>query len=170
MAIGILREHTADHKLSPAELIAILNGRLCASHISPGFVALLFAHCDMEKSRLRVANAGIPWPILVRNGHPQELKIDGTPLGIFPGLDYEILEFTTQPQDIFVFASDGILESMNAHEEQFGFERLAETRRTVRPDTSSRHMCTAILAATDKFSGRPEEPHDDRTLVVLRIN
>ena len=71
------------------------------------------------------------------------------------------------PQDIFVFASDGI---MNAHEEQFGFERLAETLRTMRPDTSSGHICTAILAATDKFSGRPEEPHDDRTLVILRIN
>jgi phosphoserine phosphatase RsbU/P len=170
MAIGILREHTADHKLSPSELIATLNGRLCASHISPGFVALLFAHCDMEKGRLRIANAGIPWPILVRDGRAQELKIDGTPLGIFPDLDYEILEFATQPQDIFVFASDGILESMNAHEEQFGFERLAETLRTVRTDTSSGHICTAILAATDKFSGRPEEPHDDRTLAILRIN
>jgi serine phosphatase RsbU (regulator of sigma subunit) len=75
-----------------------------------------------------------------------------------------------QGAHIFVFASDGILESMNAHEEQFGFERLAETLPTVRPDTSSGHLCTAILAATDKFSGRPEEPHDDRTLVILRIN
>ena len=28
MAVGILREHTADHKLSPAELVATLNGRL----------------------------------------------------------------------------------------------------------------------------------------------
>jgi serine phosphatase RsbU (regulator of sigma subunit) len=124
----------------------------------------------MEKSRLRIANAGIPWPILVRNGHAQELKIDGTPLGIFPDLDCEILEFATQPQNIFVFASDGILESMRAHEEQLGFERLAETLWTVRPDMSSRHICAAILAATDKFSGRQQEPHDDRTLVVLRIN
>lgn len=80
------------------------------------------------------------WPILVRDGRAQELKIDGTPLGIFPDLDYEILEFATQPQDIFVFASDGVLESMNAHEEQFGFERLAETLRTVRPDMSFRHI------------------------------
>jgi sigma-B regulation protein RsbU (phosphoserine phosphatase) len=144
MAIGVLREHTADHKLSPSELMATLNRRLCASHISPGFVALLFAHCDMEKSQLHIANAGIPWPILVRDGHAQELKIDGTPLGSFPDLDYEILELATQPQDIFVFASDGILESMNAHEEQFGFKRLAETLRTMRPDTSSRHICGCI--------------------------
>jgi sigma-B regulation protein RsbU (phosphoserine phosphatase) len=170
MTVGILREHTADHQLSPAELVATLNGRLCASHISPGFVALPFAHCDIAKGRLRIANAGIPWPILVRDGRAQELKIDGTPLGIFPELDYEILELAGQPQDVFIFASDGITESMNAHEEQFGFERLAETVRTLEPGTSSKAICSAMLAATDRFSGRPEEPHDDRTLVVLRIN
>jgi phosphoserine phosphatase RsbU/P len=169
MAIGILREQTAERTPPPAELMATLNGRLCASRISPGFVALLFAHCDMEKRQLHIANAGIPWPILVRDGLAQELKIDGTPLGIFPELDYEILQLPIQPQDVFIFASDGILESMNAHEEQFGFERLAETVRTLDPGATPNEISAAILAATDKFSGRPEEPHDDRTLIVLRV-
>ncbi|MGA7855540.1 MAG: SpoIIE family protein phosphatase [Candidatus Acidiferrales bacterium] len=170
MAIGILREHTSDHTLPPPDLMATLNCRLCASHISPGFVALLFAHLDMEKRQLEMSNAGIPRPILVRNGQFQELKIDGTPLGIFPELEYEILRVEIQPGDVLIFASDGILESMNAHEEQFGFERLVDTLRTLPPSTSSKAVCAAILAATDKFSGRPEEPHDDRTLIVLRIN
>lgn len=170
MAIGILREHTSDHTLPPPELMATLNCRLCASHISPGFVALLFAHLNMEKRELHMSNAGIPRPILVRNGQSQELKIDGTPLGIFPDLEYEILRLEIQPRDILIFASDGILESMNAHEEQFGFERLVDTLRRLPPSTSSKSMCAAILAATDKFSGRPEEPHDDRTLIVLRLD
>ena len=170
MAIGILREHTADHTLPPTELMATLNGRLCASHISPGFLAMLFAHLNMQKRELQMANAGIPWPVLLRDGRAQELKIDGTPLGIFPELEYEILRMEIQPGDVFIFASDGILEPMNSHEEQFGFERLAETLRGLSPSASSKAMCAAILAATDKFSGRPEEPHDDRTLIVLRIN
>jgi sigma-B regulation protein RsbU (phosphoserine phosphatase) len=170
MAIGILREHTSDHTLPPTELMATLNGRLCASHISPGFVALLFAHLNMEKRELEMSNAGIPRPILVRNGQFQELKIDGTPLGIFPELEYEILRMEIRPGDVLIFASDGILESMNAHEEQFGFERLVETLRPLPPSTSSKALCAAILAATDEFSGRPEEPHDDRTLIVLRVN
>jgi sigma-B regulation protein RsbU (phosphoserine phosphatase) len=170
MAIGILREHTSDHTLPPPELMATLNCRLCASHISPGFVAMLFAHLNMEKRELHMSNAGIPWPVLLRNGQAQEVKIDGTPLGIFPDLEYETLRVEIQPGDIFIFASDGILESMNAHEEQFGFERLAETLYALPSGTSSKAMCAAILAATDKFSGRPEEPHDDRTLIVLRVN
>jgi phosphoserine phosphatase RsbU/P len=170
MAIGILREHTLDHTLRPAELMAILNCRMCASHISPGFVAMLFALCDMEKRELQIVNAGIPWPILVRDGRAEELKVDGTPLGIFPDLDYEIFRIEIRPHDIFILASDGILESMNSREEQFGFERLVETMRTIQPRASSKQICDTILAATDKFSGRPDEPHDDRTLVVLRIH
>jgi phosphoserine phosphatase RsbU/P len=169
MAIGILREHTADHALTPAEMLATMNGRLCASNISPGFVALLFAHYFPDKRQLTIANGGIPRPLLVRQGAVQEIKIDGMPLGIFPETEYEISQLMMQPQDLLICASDGIVESMNAHDEEFGFDRLAEVLRKVKLGTSAKGICAAILSATDKFSGRPEEPHDDRTLVILRI-
>ncbi|MGA9570170.1 MAG: GAF domain-containing SpoIIE family protein phosphatase [Candidatus Acidiferrales bacterium] len=169
MAIGILREHTANRALTPAEMLATMNGRLCASNISPGFVALIFAHYQPDERQLTMANAGIPRPILVRERVAREIIIDGMPLGIFPETNYEILQITLQAQDLLIFASDGILESMNTREEQFGFERLAEILRDVKSSASSKDICAAILAATDKFSGRPEEPHDDRTLVVLRV-
>jgi sigma-B regulation protein RsbU (phosphoserine phosphatase) len=169
MAIGILREHTANHALTPPEMLATMNYRLCASNISPGFVALLFAHYFPDERLLTLANAGIPRPILLRDCAAQEVKIDGMPLGIFQETEYDILQLTLQPRDLLIFASDGILESMNAHEEEFGFERFAELLCQMKSDVSSKEICAAILAATDKFSGRPQEPHDDRTLVVMRI-
>jgi phosphoserine phosphatase RsbU/P len=169
MAIGILREHTADHALAPQEMLATMNGRLCASNIRPGFLALLFAHYLPDQRQLTIANAGIPRPILLRDRLVTEIKIDGMPLGIFAEAEYDILQLTLQPQDLLIFASDGILESMNAHDEEFGFERLAEILRNVKSSASSKDICAAIVTATDKFSGRPEEAHDDRTLVVLRI-
>ena len=169
MAIGILREHTTDHKLTSAEMLTTMNGRLCASNISPGFVALLFAQYDAGARLLTISNAGIPRPILVREGLVSELKIDGMPLGIFAETEYDTLQLTMQPHDLLLFASDGILESMNARDEEFGFGRLSEILRNVKSGTASKNICAAILTATDKFSGRPEEPHDDRTLVVMRI-
>jgi phosphoserine phosphatase RsbU/P len=169
MAVGILREHTADRALTPAEMLATMNGRLCASNISPGFVALLFAHYVPDGHQLTISNAGIPRPILLRERVAKQITIDGMPLGIFPETEYDILQLTLQPQDLLIFASDGILESMNAHDEEFGFDRLADLLRDVQSSASSKEICAAILSATDKFSGRPEEPHDDRTLVVLRI-
>jgi phosphoserine phosphatase RsbU/P len=116
-----------------------------------------------------IANAGVPRPILVRGGEIKEIKIDGTPLGMFPGIEYETVTLALKPNDILVFASDGILESMNAEDEPFGLERLAKVLLDRAEGHSAEKISTAILEATDEFSGRPTEAHDDRTLVVLRL-
>jgi hypothetical protein len=60
-----------------------------------------------------IANAGAPHPILVREGQIQEIKIDGTPLGMFPGIEYETVTLALQPGDVLIIASDGIQVSMN---------------------------------------------------------
>jgi phosphoserine phosphatase RsbU/P len=43
MTIGVLREYTQDHRCWPEEMLAVLNTRLNAAHMSPNYVALLFA-------------------------------------------------------------------------------------------------------------------------------
>jgi hypothetical protein len=58
---------------------------------------------------------------------------------------------------------------MNAEDEPFGFDRLAEVLRNVEPGSSSENISAAILHATNEFSGHPAEAHDDRTLIILRL-
>jgi sigma-B regulation protein RsbU (phosphoserine phosphatase) len=99
----------------------------------------------------------------------KEIRIDGTPLGLFHDIEYEEHTVKMQPNDIVVLASDGILESMDSSGELFGFERLTAVLNNFGPKASSAEISDAILAATDIFSGRPAEPHDDRTLIVLRL-
>jgi phosphoserine phosphatase RsbU/P len=137
--------------------------------MSPSYVALMFAVYDASLRQLMVANAGAPRPILVRAGSIQEVKIDGTPLGMFPDIEYETVTLALQPQDILVFASDGILESMNAQDESFGFDRLTAVLRKLPVPCTANSISTAILQATDEFSGCPAEAHDDRTLIILRL-
>jgi len=170
LTVGILREYTQDHRCWPEEMLSTLNGRLNAARMSPSFVALLFAVYDSALRQLMVANAGAPRPILVRGNAVQEIKIEGTPLGMFPDIQYDTVTLPLQPGDILVFASDGILESMNSNDEPFGFDRLAVVLRNLPPDSSAGTISDAILAATNDFSGHPEEPHDDRTLLILRLN
>jgi phosphoserine phosphatase RsbU/P len=168
MTIGILREYTQDHRCWPEEMLSVLNTRLNAAHMTPNFVALLFAVYDSSLRQLMMANAGAPRPILVREGHVQEIKLDGTPLGMFPGIEYETVTLSLQPNDLLVFASDGISESTNASGEMFGTDRLSELLRKLPAGLPADKVSCAILEATDEFSGRPEEAHDDRTLVILR--
>jgi sigma-B regulation protein RsbU (phosphoserine phosphatase) len=90
-------------------------------------------------------------------------------LGLFHDIAYSEHTLKMQPGDIVVLASDGILESMNSAGELFGLERLAEVLRGFGPNASAAKISGAILAATDTFSGNSSEPHDDRTLLVLRL-
>jgi sigma-B regulation protein RsbU (phosphoserine phosphatase) len=119
--------------------------------------------------QLIVANAGVPRPILVREGEIQEIKIEGTPLGMFPDIDYETVTLNLLPGDVLVFASDGIMESMDPTKQEFGFDRLADVLRNLAPGDTAESISAAILDATDKFSGNPSETHDDRTLIILRV-
>jgi sigma-B regulation protein RsbU (phosphoserine phosphatase) len=173
LAIGTLRENTRRTDRNPAQLLDVLNRRLCGSGISPGFVALLFTVFDSTENRLSIANGGIPHPVLARNGEVSDIPIDGTPLGLFREIEYNEHTIHMMPNDIVVLASDGITESMNAAGDLFGDERLADVLKKFNGDAGSRassaEIAKAILTATDVFSGKPSEPHDDRTLIVLQL-
>lgn len=169
LAIGVLREHSADHQSPPAEMLAMLNRRLHAARLDARFVAMLFCVYDASARSLVLANAGGPYPLLIRDQKIQSLKVEGIPLGLLPETEYETISVALQQGDLIVFASDGILESENPAEEEFGEERLNDVLSTQLKTVSVEDMAGAILHATDEFAaGAP--PHDDRTLLVLRVN
>ncbi len=169
LAIGILREHTHDHRCGPDEMLGVLNKRLTAVEMESKFVAMVFALYDVNLRHLIIANAGSPRPILVRGGKAEKIRIEGTPLGMFEDMEYENVTVALRDGDVVVFASDGILESMNEEKEEFGFARFSEVLDAIEPEISCDEICKRILAATDEFSGRPDEAHDDRTLIVVRV-
>jgi sigma-B regulation protein RsbU (phosphoserine phosphatase) len=169
LAIGILREHVVGHPCPPAEMLAMLNRRLHGARLDARFIAMVFAVYDAGARRLTLANAGGPYPLLVREGAVQEIRMDGVPLGLFPETQYEETSVELQPGDVVLFASDGIHESENASQEEFGHERLAALLAGVSPQHSASDISGNILTATDEHSGAGMAPHDDRTLLVLRV-
>ncbi len=54
-------------------------------------------------------------------------------------------------------------------QEEFGPERLKALLSAISQRDSARDISERILAATDGHSGTGTAPHDDRTLVVLRV-
>jgi phosphoserine phosphatase RsbU/P len=168
LAIGTLRELVVEHTCNPAEMLAILNRRMHSTRLDAHFIAMLFAVYDARARRLTLANAGGPYPLLVRGGTPRAIRIEGVPLGIFPEAQYDETAVDLQPGDVVLFASDGILESENVKQEEFGIARLATLLKSVSPGHSARDIAEQILGATDQHGGAGVAPRDDRTLVVLR--
>jgi sigma-B regulation protein RsbU (phosphoserine phosphatase) len=169
LAIGTIREHVAEHPCPPAEMLAMLNRRLHGARLDGRFIAMAFAVYDAGSRRLTLANAGGPYPLLVRDGEVQEIRVAGVPLGLFPDTEYDEMTLDLQPGEAVLFASDGILESENHKEQEFGAQRLRALLQTVSPQHSASEICDLILNATDEYSGGGFAPHDDRTLLVLRV-
>jgi phosphoserine phosphatase RsbU/P len=169
LAIGILRERVVEHPCGPAETLAMLNTRLHGARLDSRFIATLFSIYDAGERRLTLANAGGPYPLLVRDGAVQSIRIAGIPLGLFPDTQYEEITIDLVPGDTVLFASDGILESSNAALEEFGADRLCSVLAGVSVEQSAEEIAAAVLAATDTYSGADATPFDDRTLLVLRV-
>jgi sigma-B regulation protein RsbU (phosphoserine phosphatase) len=169
LAIGMLRELTVEHALAPADMLAVLNRRLHAARLEARFIALTFSVYDAADRTLTIGNAGGTHPLLLRDGQVTEIPVEGIPLGLFPEADYVISTLNLQFGDVVIFASDGILESENAKKEEFGMQRLSDLLISLPANTCVENISGAILRATDEFSGLGVAPHDDRTLLVLRV-
>ena len=169
LAIGIMREHIVEHPCPPPEMLALLNRRLHGARLDARFIAMAFAVYDAGERRLTLANAGSPYPILVRDGTVQQIRASGVPLGLFSDTEYEEVTVALRSGDVVLFASDGILESENSQEQEFGIARLSALLESVSPEQPASEICDLVLNATDAYSGGGFTPSDDRTLLVLRL-
>lgn len=169
LAIGTMREIVVNSDCDPACMLALLNQRLHNTRLDARFIAMLFGVYDAATRRLTIANAGSPYPLLLRDGHVVSIRLEGVPLGLLPGTQYDESSIDLIPGDVVVFASDGILESENSSQEEFGLQRLSALLSAVSLQDSAHDIAERILAETDDHSGTGTAPHDDRTLVVLRV-
>ena len=80
---------------------------------------------------------------------------------------YQQESFPLEPGDLVVLFTDGVSESMNVRDEEWGEDRLIEFAKTCH-GLPAFDVMTRILAPAEAFAaGAPQ--HDDMTLVVLRV-
>jgi len=169
LAMGIFHAHTVDCTGSPPEVLAALNDRIHAVGLDGRFVVMLFAVLDRGAQQLALANAGNPYPLLLRGGGVEEIPVSGIPLGLMEGTRYDAVSLDLRLGDVVVFASDGILECQNREQEAFGTGRLVELLTSIPKDAPAKDVSSAILEATDEFSHDAPVQNDDRSLIVLRV-
>jgi len=134
---------------------------------------MTYAVFDMVDATMRYARAGHN-PIIqleAATGKARVLVPQGLGLGIDRGERFEeVLEEAVTPLrkgDIFLFFTDGLSEAMNGRAELFGETRLRDIVEAVE-DRTSEEIKEKILAEIKSFVG-DAAPHDDMTLVVLKV-
>lgn len=159
---------------SPAEVLKKMNA-LFYDNVEQGtFYSMIYAIFDMDKMVLRLARAGHN-PVIVKNSLNNKIEILN-PMGIALGLEKGIIfnktineiEINLNPDDIFVFYTDGFPEAMNKSRDEFGEEKLAEiVTQSVTMNTED--LLEILFAETKKFIGKAKQ-HDDMTMVVVRVS
>jgi phosphoserine phosphatase RsbU/P len=154
-------------KPGPAAMLALLNDALQERKLESQYVTMLFAVWNDENQTLQVANSGAVQPVFCRSGQSVAVKTEGFPLGMFPDVTYEEISVATQPGDVLVFVSDGILDAENEKEDMYGQDRLSGLLCASR-DLPAQEIAEAILADVTRFQGSHDR-FDDETIIVLRV-
>ncbi len=131
------------------------------------YVTAFIAALDPGSGRLSYTNAGHNPGLLVRaDGSVQRLEATGLPLGLFPMVEYEKMEITLGPGDLFMLYTDGITEAANPKGDEFGLDRLQAVVQKYAQEPLVA-LAVAIETAVEVFvDGTPFG--DDRTIVMLR--
>ncbi len=161
------RRRYQPERFSPSGVLGAMNTILYERQLESYYCTLCYAFFDFKRRVLTLANSGLPYPLKSTAEACLPIELPGIPLGTFPGVEYDQLSLEIAIGDVFVFCTDGIYETFNAAEEEFGTERVAETVQTHRGE-SAQLIAASIFDAVDGFRGEAPQG-DDMTVVVVKI-
>jgi sigma-B regulation protein RsbU (phosphoserine phosphatase) len=167
MAKSALYTHVAAGRSLDATM-AEMNRMMYATLGRRRLMSLVLVEIDPSESRLRWVNAGQIFPIISRQGRVRELEQPGYPLGVRPDGKFEIAEEPLRPGDLLLLLTDGYVEAVNPAGEPYGWHRLEQRLRDI--DSTEVELLITELAEDlwSYLDGEP--PHDDVTLVAIRID
>jgi phosphoserine phosphatase RsbU/P len=147
-------------------MVSELNQQLYATTSPEKYATFFFAIYDQATGVITYTNAGHLQPVLIRDGAPTRLDVNGTVVGAFPFSKYEESKLTLQSGDLLVCYTDGISEPENEYGEMFGEERLIElvAKNAARDDA---RIIESVMEAVRQWTGVPELS-DDMTLLLAR--
>jgi sigma-B regulation protein RsbU (phosphoserine phosphatase) len=152
-----------------AELMNRVNSLVYEASSANRYATLFYAEYDPRSRQFTYVNAGHNPPIILRKSDAASqvfrLEEGGPVIGLLRQC-YRQESFSLEPGDLIVLFTDGVSESMNARDEEWGEDRLIEYAKTCH-GLPAFEVMTRILAAADAFTAGASQ-HDDMTLVVLR--
>jgi sigma-B regulation protein RsbU (phosphoserine phosphatase) len=158
----------------PGELLAMLNtrfDRLISSQLFM-FATAFCAIIDLSKNTLSCANAGHPFPFLLKHHQgicePIGDKDAGKGLGLAPNSVYKTHQYPFDDLSRVLLYTDGVYEIKNRQGEEFSTDRLKSVllQQVTQPTPS---LVDNVLASINQFSDGSEKD-DDMTLVAVDVD
>ncbi len=152
---------------TPGQILYEANNRLCQNNKENYFVTLFFGIIDLKTYLLRYANAAHLAPLRLEKGKDAK-PIEVSPnfvLGAVENMTFEEQEIQLGKDDILFLYTDGVNESIDEKEEEFGQQRLIQALGKGASPLELIDHVTAEVAAFAKG-----EAFDDMTMMAIKFN
>ncbi|MCY4357091.1 MAG: SpoIIE family protein phosphatase [Gammaproteobacteria bacterium] len=167
---ALLKSAACNHD-SPSRCLSDVNELLSQQNDSLMFVTLFYGVLDLRNGNLLYCNGGHNPPMVVRTADNTTSALPTTEnmaLGIVADHKFNEKLLVLEPGDSLFFFTDGITESSDNTDEEFGESRL-EKVLTNQPHENMASMVDSVLKALSNFTVGME-PFDDVTCLALRWN
>ncbi len=151
-------------------IIEELNHLILDNAKGENFITFFGAIYDHNLKTMVYVNAGHNPPLLV-DGKKGLLMLDQgtTILGSFEKLPFINEGFITDLEEFLFFSfTDGVTETMNEHNEEFGSDRL-KTLLMENKDADLKYLHREVIKSLDNFRGK-NAYNDDITMLSCRVN
>jgi len=159
---------SVSHTPSPADGIARANRLVCADASGGMFVTLFYALLNPKAGEITYVNAGHNPPLLycAEQDRLVELTRTGMAMGVVADSAFEQRTVQLDPGDFVLLYTDGVTDAIDAHEQEFGEERLQRIILQKR-HAPVRKVVTTLEEALHEFVGT-SSPFDDITIMAMR--
>jgi serine phosphatase RsbU (regulator of sigma subunit) len=162
---GLVATHTATNA-EPEAIASGVNRDLCRMSSVAPLASLFLARLDPVTGSFEYCSAGHPSALLLRaDGQLESLSEGGPLLGVVPAATFDRGSVQLRSGEVLLICSDGILESFNEADQEFGTERLEIELRSA-GSGSADGVLFSVLGAVQDFAA-PRALTDDMTLVVV---
>jgi serine phosphatase RsbU (regulator of sigma subunit) len=167
--VKIAFQAQTEHANDPAKVLTGMKQTL-SDQLGEQFVTAAYVYIDMVAGEMSYAGAAHP-PLFVRSagdGDVSTVEENGLMIGPFPEATYTSVKRRLSPGDRIVMYTDGIVETPNSAEEQFGDNRLKQSLTDCSQLTAEQYV-DFLLAEVASWADlqRWEPAEDDLTLVVI---
>ena len=164
MTRSLIRSEASRHT-NPSAVLTEVNRRLLKESSNAMFVTVFYAILDPILRSLTYANAGHDPPFLRRaSGGVERLAYGGLIMGLFEQLTLTDERLNLESRDTLVAYTDGLTDTVNHLDEDYGHTRLADTLNSA--PAAARDILAHILKDLETFAGPVPQP-DDITLLIL---
>jgi len=150
------------------QLAESLNHMILAGTRGGKYLTMFLGLIDIPRKAIDYVNCGHVPPVIVRaQGAPLDLTEGGTVVGLLENVRYKGGQFNFRTGDVLVLCTDGITESMDEGQEEYGMGRLVHCVHGV-ISQSAAEIVNAVNADVAGYS-RMGTHLDDKVMIAIKV-